>query len=188
MITDLKEMLIERLKLWNRVNKSWPENILVFRDGVSEGEFHKVLNVELPKIKCAFKECGASKGYSPKLTLTIVGKRHHTRFYPTKADDADGQGNPKPGTVVDRGVTSVYDFDFFLQAHAGLKGTARPAHYYVIHDENNFGADSLQQLVSQFSCYESCDSSVIVVRSYADCYHRPTTFAICSHARQNLSR
>jgi hypothetical protein len=26
-----------------------------------------------------------------------------------------GDGNPRPGTVVDRDVTSVYDFDFYLQ-------------------------------------------------------------------------
>ena len=43
------------------------------------------------------------------------GKRHHTRFYPTEAENADSKGNPKPGTVVDRGVTAVYNFDFFLQ-------------------------------------------------------------------------
>lgn len=43
------------------------------------------------------------------------GKRHHTRFYPTEAANADHNGNPKAGTVVDRGVTAVYNFDFFLQ-------------------------------------------------------------------------
>jgi hypothetical protein len=32
-----------------------------------------------------------------------AGKRHHTRFYPTDAANADQNGNPKAGTVVDRG-------------------------------------------------------------------------------------
>ena len=45
----------------------------------------------------------------------ICGKRHHTRFYPTEEGNAAGDGNPRPGTVVDRGVTAVYEFDFFLQ-------------------------------------------------------------------------
>lgn len=85
--------------------------------------------------------------------MIIVGKRHHARFYPTEVSGADSKsGNPIPGTVVDRGVTSVYDFDFYLQAHAGLKGTARPAHYYVIHDEHSFGADELQEFTHQL-CY-----------------------------------
>jgi hypothetical protein len=41
----------------------------------------------------------------------------------------DGKtGNPMSGTVVDRGVTAVYDFDFYLQAQVDMKGIARPAH------------------------------------------------------------
>lgn len=43
------------------------------------------------------------------------GKRHRTRFFPTQVEDADDKANPLPGTVVDRGVTSVYHFDFYLQ-------------------------------------------------------------------------
>lgn len=100
---------------------------------------------ELPLIR---KACGRfGETYKPKITIIIVGKRHHTRFYPTEQDKADNLGNPAPGTVVDRGVTAVYDFDFYLQAHSGLQGTTRPAHYYVIHDRNNFAADALQTLV-----------------------------------------
>lgn len=48
-------------------------------------------------------------------------KRHHTRFFPTQEKDADNKGNPLPGTVVDRGITSVYHFDFFLQGILSLK-------------------------------------------------------------------
>lgn len=50
-----------------------------------------------------------------------------------------------PGTVVDRGVTSVYNFDFYLQAHAGLQGQVRPTHYTVVYDENRLDADTVQQ-------------------------------------------
>lgn len=47
----------------------------------------------------------------------------------------DRSGNPKNGTVVDRGVTEPRNWDFYLQAHTAIEGTARPAHYYVVHDE-----------------------------------------------------
>lgn len=57
----------------------------------------------------------AEKIYRPKLSIVICGKRHHTRFYPTEVQHAANDGNPRPGTVVDRGVTAVYEFDFFLQ-------------------------------------------------------------------------
>jgi eukaryotic translation initiation factor 2C len=37
------------------------------------------------------------------MRIVVLGKRHHTRFYPTDAANADQNGNPKAGTVVDRG-------------------------------------------------------------------------------------
>jgi eukaryotic translation initiation factor 2C len=49
------------------------------------------------------------------------------------------QGRPYTGEAL---------FDFFLVAHQGLKGTSKPAHYVVLKDENKFGADQLQSLVS----------------------------------------
>ena len=39
------------------------------------------------------------------------------------------------GTVVDRGVTEARNWDFFLQAHSAIQGTARPAHYYIAYDQ-----------------------------------------------------
>ena len=73
----------------------------------------------MPEIKKAFQKFDTPKEpYRPKLAIVICGKRHHTRFYPTEAQNAAGDGNPKPGTVIDRGVTAVYEFDFFLQGNA----------------------------------------------------------------------
>ncbi|KAL4072209.1 Piwi domain-containing protein [Scleroderma yunnanense] len=153
MITNLKNMMIGRLELFKARNKGkLPDRVLVYRDGVSEGQFNIVRDEELPEMKQAFRKFDKPKEpYRPKLTIVICGKRHHTRFYPTEESTAAGDGNPRPGTVVDRGVTAVYHFDFFLQAHGGLQGTTRPTHYYVVHDEIGFGADGLQGLTHALS-------------------------------------
>ncbi|CAA7266206.1 unnamed protein product [Cyclocybe aegerita] len=152
MVTNLAKMMWERLTLFKTRNKVLPDRILVYRDGVSEGQFNTVVEEELPAMKLAFRKFDtAQKPYTPKLTIVICGKRHHTRFYPTAEQDGDNNGNPRPGTVVDRGVTAVYNFDFFLQAHGGLQGTTRPTHYYVVHDEINFKADELQTLTNAVS-------------------------------------
>jgi eukaryotic translation initiation factor 2C len=38
-----------------------------------------------------------------------------------------------------------FDFDFYLQAHAGLKGQVKPTHYTVVYDENGITADEIQK-------------------------------------------
>ena len=72
----------------------------------------------------------------PKITVIVVGKRHHVRFFPISMKDRSG--NCPAGTVVDRDVTNPAEFDFYLQSHGGLLGTSRPAHYNVLLDENKF--------------------------------------------------
>ena len=104
MVSTLNEMMQERLKLWIKQNKRGPAKILIYRDGVSEGQYKTVLEDELVQIREACKEIYEHRP-QPKINIVVVGKRHHTRFYPTDAGTADNRGNPKNGTVVDRGVT-----------------------------------------------------------------------------------
>ena len=94
----------ECLKAWIMKNGRGPAKILIYRDGVSEGQYKKVRDEELGRIREACKEIYGANAL-PQITIVVVGKRHHTRFYPTKAVNADYRGNPKNGTVVDRGVT-----------------------------------------------------------------------------------
>ncbi|KZT01938.1 argonaute-like protein [Laetiporus sulphureus 93-53] len=145
MVENLSAMMIERLQLWQKKNKSLPDRVIIFRDGVSEarGQYDLVIQEELPRILDAFKR--VSPSYRPKLTITICGKRHHARFFPTDKKDASKNGNTLPGTVVDKGITDVYGFDWYLQAHSGLQGHVRPTHYYVVYDDSQFSADTLQQ-------------------------------------------
>lgn len=129
----LKDMLKRHLQLWVDKNKTLPKNILIYRDGVSEGQHDMVMRSEFTQLRQACME--VYKGEQPKMTIAIAAKRHHWRFAPTKEGDADKYSNPKPGTVVDRGITDAQAWNFFLQAHAAIQGTARPAQYYFLHDE-----------------------------------------------------
>lgn len=148
MVQGLTEMMLERLELWRKINRNLPSKIIIFRDGVSEGQYNLVLDHELPPIQKAYEKLYGGSEKWPKTTIMVVGKRHHTRFYPADNKSRDQKtGNPMPGTVVDRGVTSHYLWDFFLQAHKGLQGTARPAHYIILKDELKFSQDALESFV-----------------------------------------
>ncbi|KAJ4490632.1 argonaute-like protein [Lentinula aciculospora] len=148
MLDELADMMVERLQCYQSKNKALPERVFVFRDGVSEGQYDTVLVEELPQILKAFQKFNTKNRptpYKPQLSIIICGKRHHAKFFPTDSKFADKNGNTRPGTVVDRGVTDVFDFDFYLQAHAGLQGHVKATHYTVIYDETKFTADEIQQ-------------------------------------------
>ncbi|KAJ3494420.1 hypothetical protein NLJ89_g10812 [Agrocybe chaxingu] len=148
MLDELQSMLIERLLVYEKNNRTLPARIFVYRDGVSEGQFDAVLQEELPQMLEAFKKLNTKERktpYKPQLSVIICGKRHHARFYPTNSQYADRNGNTRPGTVVDKGITGVFDFDFYLQAHAGLQGSVKATHYTVVYDENDLTANDVQQ-------------------------------------------
>jgi eukaryotic translation initiation factor 2C len=85
---------------------------------VSTSQYDEVISKELNEVAKAFTLVAQRvkvKVPDFKLTVVIVTKRHSTRFFPTKAGDAqNNNGNTKPGTLVDSIVTSPYYTDFYL--------------------------------------------------------------------------
>lgn len=156
MIDSLDAMVTEQIRLYYlRNNNNLPYNVLVYRDGVSDGQYQTVLDVEVRALEEALHRIYTTKikvSYVPKVTVLIVGKRHHTRFYPTASQDADRNGNPRNGTIVDRGITMERGWDFFLQAHVGLQGTARPAHYVVLKNGMGLRVDEVESITHNL-CY-----------------------------------
>ncbi|EWC44847.1 hypothetical protein DRE_00906 [Drechslerella stenobrocha 248] len=153
MIQKLKEGFLERLRLFKKKNSKLPASIVMFRDGVSESQYKEVMNEEITKMEEALQECVRSEPRGtakPKLTVVVVGKRHQTRFFPVNPGIRDNINTPA-GLVVDRGVTAIYERDFFLQAHHAIMGTARPAHYFVLQDENGFTESQIQELTNIWS-------------------------------------
>jgi eukaryotic translation initiation factor 2C len=142
---DLKDVTKTLLRKYQSKNGNvLPTHILVYRDGVSKGQFDHVMAHEVTSMKQAFPEIGPT--YQPILTFITVQKRHHTRFYPENRDDATRSGNVPPGTTVDTVIVDPFLFDFFICSHNALQGTARPAHYCVLYDKYGFGADELQEI------------------------------------------
>lgn len=199
MVSGVKDMLKSRLTMWKTMGRhaSYPENILVYRDGVSEGQYQLVLDNEYKEMREACDEAyppADTKRGLPRITIVIVGKRHHTRFFPCSAEHGDLKGNCRQGTVVDRGITEEGSWDCYLLSHSVLQGTGRPAHYYVIIDEifrartrglrqpTVHAADELEK-VTQALCYvfgrATKAVSICTPAYYAD--------ILCERARRYLS-
>ncbi|XP_065869022.1 protein argonaute 5-like isoform X1 [Euphorbia lathyris] len=154
----IRELFIE----FRKSTGQKPHRVIIYRDGVSEGQFNQVLLYEMDAIR---KACASlEQGYCPPVTFVVVQKRHHTRFFPAERSGADKNGNILPGTVVDTKICHQREFDFYLNSHASIKGTSRPSHYHVLFDENNFSADVLQMVTNSLCyTYARCTRSVSIV-------------------------
>lgn len=149
-----QSLFAKLLQAWKKHNKDrLPEQVMLFRDGVSEGEYMAVARSEIGQFQraCAQKEFGGG-AYVPKITFIVGTKRHHVRFFARNQADTDKSGNLPAGTVIDTAVVHPYVFDFYLQSHAGLVGTCRPAHYIVLRDDVRFSSDDLERLINSL-CY-----------------------------------
>ncbi|KAL7275850.1 Protein argonaute [Rhizina undulata] len=147
---NMTRFITTLLRAFKQETGKIPQRIFYFRDGVSEGQYAHILDQELADIKESCKILQSD--YEPKITVTICSKRHHSRFFPVDKTAADRNGNCLPGTLVERDITHPTEYDFFLNSHNAIQGTARPVHYHVIHDENRMPVDLFQALVYN-TCY-----------------------------------
>lgn len=162
-IQELSSMVRELLIMFYKSTGGYkPHRIILYRDGVSEGQFLAVLQHELTAIREA---CIKLEGdYKPGITFIVVQKRHHTRLFCSDKKDQSGKsGNIPAGTTVDVGITHPTEFDFYLCSHQGIQGTSRPSHYHVLWDDNHFDSDELQCLTYQLChTYVRCTRSVSI--------------------------
>ncbi|CEF69226.1 Protein argonaute-4 [Strongyloides ratti] len=161
-ISDMAYMVRDLLIQFYRNTRFKPTRIVLYRDGISEGQFLNVLQYELRAIREACMTL--EKGYQPGITYIAVQKRHHTRLFAVDKKDQVGKAqNIPPGTTVDSGITHPLEYDFLLCSHAGIQGTSRPSHYHVLWDDNQIPADELQQLTYQMChTYVRCTRSVSI--------------------------
>jgi len=134
-IESLQGMMERALGRFMEKNRFPPRRLIFFRDGVSEGEYNTVATAEIAAIKAAIQTIVGSKDYKIHVTFIVVGKRHHSVFFPLNNNQGDKKGNCHPGLVVDNEVTGPMKNDFYLQSHAAIQGTPRSAHYIVLHDD-----------------------------------------------------
>ncbi|KAI9448013.1 argonaute-like protein [Lactarius indigo] len=121
-ISVMESMSTYMLTQYKNATGKYPERILLYRNACKK------------------------LGFNPTITLIIVSKRRHVRFFPRYENEGDRSGNCPIGTVIDGDVVNPVEFEFYLQSHGGVTGTARPTHYNVLVDENRFTADGLQAL------------------------------------------
>ncbi|EDW85422.2 uncharacterized protein Dwil_GK10600 [Drosophila willistoni] len=142
-IEDMEGIVGEHLRIYHQYHKKYPDHIIYYRDGVSDGQFPKIKSLELRGI---YSACAKLK-IKPHLCCAIVVKRHHTRFFPQgEPSQYNKFNNVNPGTVVDRTIVHPNEMQFFMVSHQSIQGTAKPTRYNIIENTGNLDIDLLQQL------------------------------------------
>lgn len=140
-IHKLKILLFESLRNYHRIHHALPRSIIVYRDGVSDGQLKIVEEHEIPQLATVFTHFDS---YNPKLSFIVVQKRLNTKIF--NAVGPRELVNPYPGTVVDHTITQRQWYDFFLVSQQVRQGTVSPTHYIVVRDGSNLKVDNMQRL------------------------------------------
>ncbi|XP_037029496.1 protein aubergine-like [Bradysia coprophila] len=131
--------IVKALMCFKGQHNALPERIVIYRDGVGEGQTNYVFEHEVKNILSKLNEHYGSAAKELKFSFIVVSKRINTRFF-------KGGINPNPGTVVDDIVTLPERFDFFLNSQYVRNGTVSPTNYNVLYDTSGLSPDRLQIL------------------------------------------
>ncbi|KZC11749.1 Protein piwi [Dufourea novaeangliae] len=138
MSNEFSVNITKALHSYRELNKCLPSHIVIYRDGVGEGQVPYVFEHEVEQIKSKLKDIyGDPSGV--KMAFIIVTKRINTRIFHNRE-------NPPPGTVIDDVVTNPMKYDFFIIPQSVRQGTVTPCAFNVIADTTGWRADQMQRI------------------------------------------
>ena len=136
--SDLSLNLIKAIQQFKLYNNALPKKIVIYRDGVGEGQVPYVYSHEVQQVKAKL-ETVYSIPNEVKMAYILVTKKINTRFFYNNQ-------NPSPGTVVDDVVTDPTKYDFFIVSQHVTQGTVTPTAYNVIYDTSDMNPERIQRL------------------------------------------
>ncbi|XP_004709078.1 piwi-like protein 4 [Echinops telfairi] len=137
----LKVFMTGALNKWYKHNHEVPARIIVYRDGVGDGQLRTLIDYEVPQLLSSVAESSSSA--SSRLSVIVVRKKCIPRFFTERNHTLQ---NPPLGTVVDSEATRPAWYDFYLISQVAHQGTVNPTYYNVIYDDNGLKPDHMQRL------------------------------------------
>ncbi|XP_011881822.1 PREDICTED: protein aubergine isoform X2 [Vollenhovia emeryi] len=151
---QLCKSICKAIKAYRDENKALPRFLMIYRDGVSEGQIRQVYEIEVESLKRKLEELYYGPNF--KMMFIIVTKKINIRLF-------DHNRNPSIGTVVDDVITDPLKYDFYIVSQQVRQGTIAPTAYNVIFDNTNLTADTVQTITYKLThVYYNCSSTVRV--------------------------
>ncbi|CAI2302977.1 unnamed protein product [Caenorhabditis sp. 36 PRJEB53466] len=130
-------------------NRGAPTDILIYFNGVSEGQFSMINEQFSKSVKEACTMMSAS--YRPNITIIASSKTHNERLYKSIGG---GVSNLEPGTVVDHTIVNPHFSEWYHASAVARQGTTKTTKFTVIFTTNqNEPLWNLETLTNDL-CYD----------------------------------
>ncbi|PPS16207.1 hypothetical protein GOBAR_AA04355 [Gossypium barbadense] len=141
----MKEALLD---FYTSSGKRKPDQIIIFRDGVSEFQFNQVL-IKLLRLASSLTRSGTLK-----IVVIVVRKTIIPSFF---------SRDLLTMCYMVLSLTTKYAIQrtmiFYLGTHAGMIGITRQTYYHVLLDQARFSADDLQEFAHSLSYMDASETS-----------------------------
>lgn len=134
------------LRRYHTLNGFVPQRIIVYRDGVGDGQLESVLEIEIPQVVNGIKFYMRDKHEGekdPQISYLIVQKRINAKLSLRQGNQVL---NPPPGTFIDHTITHPEYNDFYLVSQHVNQGTVSPTKYILLTETGTLKLEHHQKL------------------------------------------
>jgi aubergine-like protein len=132
----IKLNLPRAIEKFNKDNSVLPENIIVFRNGVSSGQRDVIKSTEVAAIRESIESIFAAPLQKPSLIFITTSKQCNAKFFYSTSGSSDPKSlqNPLQGTYISQEVCSD-PAEFYLIAQKTFRGLSSPTNFYILEND-----------------------------------------------------
>lgn len=138
----IANFIVEALIEYFNQNKSFPKEIIIYRQGVSQGEKQYVEKEvkSIHRILSGYSEVEAFEGLVIPYYYILVNKKVSLKFFEVEKKGMltnNNYENPDSGLLVYDKVVDTSNFEFYIQPQKVTQGTATPTNFHVAYGNMN---------------------------------------------------
>ncbi|EAR94948.1 piwi-like Twi9p protein (macronuclear) [Tetrahymena thermophila SB210] len=142
-LPTLSKIVTKAIQAYVKNTKSVPAEVIVYRQGLGEGQIQQSFNLEIKAIQNGFSNF--KNDFNPHLAFFQVNRKIGQKFYQSPQGDKVEVSNPASGTIVASQVVQN-NFEFFMAAQHCNSGVCTPTKYTCLYNNTNLKEDQIWQL------------------------------------------
>lgn len=128
--------LLTALEKFKKDNTIFPKNVIIFREGISEGQRPTVKNTEVAKVREVVDKLRGDDKKNLNFVYVCLSKTCNAKFFYTANGNLDFYQlqNPPQGSYLYKDICNKPE-EFYLVCQKTFRGLASPTGYYILESE-----------------------------------------------------